>query len=251
MPRIDEELLQCSIYLYRNRDEALGGHRTGGSGFLVGVRTAAVDFFYAVTNSHVIRDGFAHVRLNLVGGGTDVLDVSDGPWFGHAAHDVALARVQLTANHRCRCLPESLFISDQELAEHGIARGNHVFMVGRFVNLQGKQQNTPALRFGTIAMMPLEPMTNPMNNAAPAYITEMHSISGYSGSPVFVHILPYEGVPMFGGYGFGAASFGPKLLGIDMGHVAGIVENSGMSAVVPVAALRELLHREDVADQRA
>jgi hypothetical protein len=31
-------------------------------------------------------------------------------------------------------------------------------MVGRFINHEGKQRNLPALRYGNIAMMPLEPI---------------------------------------------------------------------------------------------
>ena len=250
MVRIDDQILECPIYFYRSVNAALAGEKTGGTGFLVGIEIGEYVCVYAVTNAHVIRDGFAVIRINTVAGATDIVDASGHTWFAHFDEDVAVTEIELTEQHLVRWLPESIFIEDNELTYHGIAPGNNIFMVGRFINLDGAQQNTPALRFGTIAIAPREPILNALGNPCPAYVVEMHSISGYSGSPVFVHILPFEGRPMFGSYGYKAAAFGPKLLGIDSGHVRGTVENSGMSAVVPVSALRELLHRADVTEAR-
>ena len=251
MVRIDDQTLACPIYLYRNVEKAAAGDSAGGSGFLVGIQVDEWVFIYAVTNAHVIGEGFAVVRLNSQSGGTEIIDASAGPWFVHTTGDVAICEIEAGEEHHSKCLPESMFITGEELAFHGIGPGNEIFMVGRFVNLEGKVQNTPALRFGTVAIMPIEPMKDPRGNDALMYVIEMHSISGFSGSPVFVHILPFEGKPMFGSYGYkGGQAFGPKLLGIDCGHVRGTVENTGMSAVVRVEALQELLNRDDVGEAR-
>lgn len=254
MPRIDDQIIECAVYMYRDGRSATEGARTGGSGFLAGVRIENRDFVYAVTNRHVVRDGFAVIRLNTVVGTTAIVDASAQPWYMHDTEDVAITRIQLTDEHRIRVIPESVLITEEEIRHNNIGPGNHIFMVGRFINLEGRQQNTPALRFGTIAIMPIEPFRNPLGHDTRGYVVEMHSISGYSGSPVFIHILPFEGRPMAGMliYGYKGESFGPKLLGIDWGHIpgSGTVENSGMSAVVPVSALRTLLNRDDVAAAR-
>jgi hypothetical protein len=60
VPRIPDQLLDSVIYLYRCRQDAESGERTGGTGFLVSEPATvpgAPATLYAVTNSHVIREG--------------------------------------------------------------------------------------------------------------------------------------------------------------------------------------------------
>src|SRR5258708_5561157 len=67
MPRIDDTLLDCAIYLYRNVEEATQARRAGGSGFLASVPGSGAGWLaqgkcphpglhhvYGVTNRHVI-----------------------------------------------------------------------------------------------------------------------------------------------------------------------------------------------------
>ena len=58
VPRIRDEYLDCAIYLYRSKHEALEGIGIGGSGFLLSVPAERLPppqgFIYAVTNRHVV-----------------------------------------------------------------------------------------------------------------------------------------------------------------------------------------------------
>src|SRR5690349_18903189 len=77
MPRIDQQYLDCAIYLYDSVASAKAGEHFGGSGCLVGLgggpvpdrsswngmRFTRIAFYYpshiyAVTNNHVARRGF-------------------------------------------------------------------------------------------------------------------------------------------------------------------------------------------------
>ena len=92
-----------------------------------------------------------------------------------------------------------------------IGPGDDVFMIGRFINRDGGQENTPSVRFGNISMMALR------GHNAPQFISvEMRSMGGYSGSPAIVYIPPFALRPE-------KSSIGPEsyffLLGVDRGHV--------------------------------
>ena len=59
-------------------------------------------------------------------------------------------------------------------------------MVGRFVDHDGGQVNLPAVRFGSISVMPT-PIKQPLGKMADSFCIDLHSRTGYSGSPVFVY----------------------------------------------------------------
>src|SRR5216684_7169803 len=73
VPRIPDSILDSVIYLYESSEDAVEGVRTGGSGFLLGIASEltwraerderGMHQVYAVTNSHVIVDGFTTIRL--------------------------------------------------------------------------------------------------------------------------------------------------------------------------------------------
>ena len=143
-------------------------------------------------------------------------------------------------------------------------------MVGRFISHEGKQRNIPTIRFGNIAMMPLEPIKHPRGHLQESFLVETRSLSGYSGSPVFVHILPFSKRPAVEGW---STEKGPWLLGVDWGHISSyekvlkknkdeygndvplkegwrVRTNSGMTGVVPVWKLIELLDLDPLRKSR-
>jgi len=159
---------------------------------------------------------------------------------------------------------------DVAVAALEIGPGDEVFIVGRFINhegKQGKQRNLPSLRFGNIAMMPWEPIKHPDGHLQESFLVEVRSIGGYSGSPVFVHILPFSKRPGQKGW---SMERGPWLLGIDWGHLPlrkkveewmlddwkpisdgwTVEVISGMTGVVPVWRLEELLNIKELASSR-
>lgn len=68
-----------------------------------------------------------------------------------------------------------------------------MFVVGRFVNAEGRQKNLPTLRFGNIAQSPQEKIKQDRvfgSFEQESYLVEARTISGYSGSPVCVLLDP-------------------------------------------------------------
>lgn len=270
MPRIDDNILDCSIYLYPSIQEAQGGEKSGGSGFLVSVPSETSKgrgYVYAVTNSHVIREaGSPIIRLNTKEGAMEILPIDERAWVHHPdGDDLAICQLRInTEKYRVKYLPISMFMSQEIIAKEKIGAGDEVFMVGRFIGYDGKQQNTPTVRFGNIAIGTVQPMPHPRGYLTDSFLIETRSLSGYSGSPVFVHILPFSKRPEMEGW---SAQRGPWLLGVDWGHehfFEKVLEqdgtetqekrkvrtNSGITNVVPVWKLLELLNIKEFAEMR-
>lgn len=270
MPRIKDAILDCVIYLYPTESDARNGERAGGSGFLVGIPSKVYErtwYVYAVTNSHVIREGEGNspvIRLNTKDGQMDVLNLESANWFHHPdGDDIAVCPIGLQTEHfKFRLITPDLFITPEIIREHDIGAGDDVFLVGRFVNHEGKQRNIPSIRFGNIAMMNWESIRHPSRGIMmESFLIEVRSIAGYSGSPVFLYIPPLTKRP--NKKGLEARGYGPWLLGIDWGHIPvkemvkekteegeperevsegwWVRYNAGMAGVVPVWKLAELL----------
>ena len=65
-----------------------------------------------------------------------------------------------------------------------IGIGDEAIAIGRFINHDGNQRNQPSVRFGAIAQMPKDKIRTDTGEQD-AFLVEIKSISGYSGSPVF------------------------------------------------------------------
>ena len=133
-----------------------------------------------------------------------------------------------------------LFLTHEIIDIYRIGLGDETILVGRLIEHDGRQKNTPIVRFGNISLMadPAEPIKTKYGDLE-GFLVECRSLSGFSGSPVFVmttqvyredaaekvvkhrkRTMGYEeqesdtrnrGV-MYEG------SMGPWLLGIDWGH---------------------------------
>jgi hypothetical protein len=167
----------------------------------------------------------------------------------------------------------------------GVQAGHEVFFVGLFVQHYGNKENLPVARFGQIARMPVEPVwfERPDGTYAEqlAYLVECRSWGGFSGSPVYwrhpsVLLVPLN-LPPDAPYDVQKLSKNGRiliqspdaevsaLLGLVSGHfdikqkamVEGDIQgsittaiNSGIAVVTPAEAIRELLMREDVVEER-
>lgn len=275
MPRIPDSVLDCAIYLYGSRDDAEAGKRIGGTGFLVSTLSTLRQnkpHVYAVTNKHVMAH-FPVLRVNTKAGGMDVLETESHEWTIHPSSDLAIIRVLLDISHfRYRHVGEGMFLDSKAIAEHDIGPGDDVYMVGRFVNHEGVQRNLPCVRFGSIAMMPWEPMRHEDGYDQESFAVELKAIPGYSGSPVFVHIPAFTSRPNTNSVASGAK--GPWLLGVEWGFIPNnarvldylgnalpsnesdrakkwrVSVNTGMSGVVPAWHISELLHTQKLKDAR-
>jgi hypothetical protein len=166
--------------------------RAGGTGFLIAVPSKrAPDSFhhiYVVTNLHVARGEPRTVRVNLRSGGFDFLTVDE--WVSLAGGpDVAVAPIPLDpARHRVEALrADSWLLTQQECSSLEVDAGDDVFMAGRFVDFDGVETNQPSVRFGHISMKEAAIKQSATDYAGPSFVIDLHSRSGYSGSPVFIY----------------------------------------------------------------
>jgi hypothetical protein len=298
LPRIRDEYLDCVVYLYPTKAEAEDGARAGGSGFLVGVPSVGLRrnfwFLYAVTNKHVIdhtekSPASTVLRMNTRAGKTTVMPTARRSWETHpdgddlAACVISFDPMAIKFNH----VPRGNFLTKDIVKKFNIGPGDDAFMVGRFVNHEGKQSNLPTVRFGNVAQMPYEPVSID-GVEQEAFLVEVRSIGGFSGSPIFISIPPFserDGVddwypptvfikgkrpPENFDYGF-LSKHGPWLLGIDYAYMNNwspvckedgepvrptnpaslqVAANTGMAAVIPAWKLAELLDSGPLAQHR-
>lgn len=155
-----------------------------------------------------------------------------------------------------------------------IEAGNDVSIIGLFAQHYGVSKSLPVARAGTIASMPSEPVEyrhpGGTYSRARAYLVEFRSWGGQSGSPVMVHrrvihLIPVSspsGNPVwvqdpdaevFGFLGLVSGHFDIEQQAETTGDVLGSIKtaiNSGIAIVTPAEAVRELLWRDDVVDDR-
>jgi len=183
MPKIPTSVLESTFYLYRSREDAERGEPFGGTGAFIGMPTESSDvsFLYAVTNWHVAVDqGFSVMRFNKRNGGVDVFELDPHEWeFPPNGPDIAVAMPRASElklsilTHEVFAIPTTLFVPEDELVlpdprlkrlprkpgesprlDLEIGPGDDVFMVGRFVDHDGKDTNVPSVRFGNISTLP-------------------------------------------------------------------------------------------------
>lgn len=275
LPRIPDELMDSVVYLYPTTEYAEQGKRTGGTGFLVSVPAVTVGApatVYAVTNRHVIDSGCPVVRLNNVRDEREVVPLERRQWVPHpGGDDIAVCPIGLQPEHRFYALDRTEWLlAEGDIAGMTIGPGDEVFFLGRYISHQGSQRNLPTARFGTISMLPFEKISDTRGNLVDAFLIEARSLSGYSGSPVFLYIRPYTLDMEMPGPVFRMREPRPpvlRLLGIDLGHHATfrpvvddkrkpvnpprqVEQNSGMMCVSPAWKLNELLDRPELAEMR-
>lgn len=262
---IDQHFIDCVFYLYPSVEEAREGSLSGGTGFFVSVESkyTSMAYVYAVTCKHVIvgektKRPAPIIRLTLRDGKPDVLPTGSLHWVSHSKDDVSAAFLGIidlqSADFTAIPSDRLLTVEQTHNRMKAIRPGVQCFMVGRFMGDDGKRRNSPTVRLGHLAKMPAQLMEHPAVHMQQSFLVEMHTIGGFSGSPVFIHV---------GHFSSGIT----KLLGVDWGHLpmeekvmvrtkgkhgsskplsdngteTYVVTNSAMSVVVPAWKLWELL----------
>jgi hypothetical protein len=198
MPRIPDQLADCSIYFYETEDDANNGSQFGGCGFLAHVVSElnpGIGFLYAITNKHVIdpdEGNCSVIRLSRKAGGFDTISAKYDDWFKHLnGDDIAVLPFDFTdetaARFRWWSVPSDLFITHEVIDAYRIGIGDEAFMIGRLISNDGRQRNTAVVRFGNLSLMadPNEPLRH-KHGEFEGFLVECRSLSGFSGSPVFV-----------------------------------------------------------------
>lgn len=288
MPRIPDILLNCTIYLYPTKEAALDGKVAGGSGFMFayyGKQMGQYPFFhmYAVTNSHIVRKAVGNspvIRFNRLDNKIGIIELQEHHWHHHPdGDDIAVFPIDrlLFVNNPYNAskrglsfVSHKMLLTTDDISALNIGPGDDVFTIGRFVNHEGKQRNLPSVRFGNIAQMPEEPILIDNGLKQEGFLVESRSISGYSGSPVFIYIPPYT--DRWDGQGL-SLQYHTRLLGINCAHLPfkervidrqknpvedyWVKGNSGMAIVIPawklegVFSLKELVMARQKAEEEA
>jgi hypothetical protein len=152
------------------------------------------------------------------------------------------------------------------IEREGIGLGEDVFAVGLFSRRAGQARNIPIIRVGNIVAMPEEPIKTG-TGLQEAYLVELLSIGGLSGSPVFTYIggIRRE-FPRGGEITLTTRAGAIHLLGLIHGHWnltlgervdavhdsldGGEHVNMGIAIVVPITRLLEILNYPAVRDAR-
>lgn len=278
MPKLPNDVILCTFYLYPSAKHAEEGRNVGGTGFIVGVPSELHPdqyFTYGVTNWHVAcSEGCSVVRVFTKDGRTAILNFGPEDWQFIAGKD-DIAAIEIDAgslNLNTKFLSTEMFVTRQHLEREDITIGEDVFMIGRFMDHDGGLLNVPAARFGHISMLPHGKILTPNGARRESFCVDMHSRTGYSGSPVFVYRTPGSDFTTQG------LNFGNRmlmLLGIHWGHFpelweiteaevnprhvreASLVMDrrfvkglSGMTCVAPAWGIQELLDIPKFADRR-
>lgn len=196
MPKIPKTILSCTFYLYASEEAAREGAGFGGTGFFVGVPVKGVTgrhFIYGVTNWHVAcRDGFSVIRAFYKDGTPVFFDFGPEDW-QYISQGDDIAAVALHGDLEdldFRFLALESFITQDDINNELFSVGDDAFMVGRFVDHDGGVRNAPAARFGNISMMPDGKIRTANGSLRKTFCIDMHSRTGFSGSPVFVYRTP-------------------------------------------------------------
>lgn len=277
MPRIPEKHLNTVFFLYPDKKSAQAGRNGGGTGFFVTVPSETHPrhkHLYAVTNWHVACQGSSVIRVSMGGSKPKIIekDPSDWDFDRKSGSDIAVTPVELPKSLEKVVSPIGVGAFALETNDDlDIGTGDDVFMVGRFVDYDGGQTNTPSVRFGCISIMPV-PIEQETGKVVDCYCLDMHSRTGYSGSPVFAYRTPGTDLhlleenhlfDMAGGFlwflGIHVGQF-PEALEIlstakkkqlkpvEKKYIKGL---SGMTYALPASRIKEVLMMKKFRDQRA
>ena len=248
----------------------------GGTGFFVCVGEEdypELQWAYLVTAKHCVTKAFDQYnnlffRVNQKDGNVKFVPLphhSSSKWFMADEADVAIYPIEDDTTAQMRVLPSSLFLTDEIVREEGVGLGDDVFVIGLFREVHGKKRNFPIIRSGMIASMIDEPLQDSdSGDDYHAFLIELRSISGLSGSPVFM-ALKKRGVEMHPvPRGFNAMTHRMLVVGLIRGHwdlaekeiladfgPTGIEKlNTGIAIVTPIQEVEKILMSEEFRKQR-
>jgi hypothetical protein len=200
--RMPDELLKCVAFLcVQNTEEQGAPYKYIGTGFFVGVSESINDRYdlYLVTAKHCVEKpksrgyGPLFLRMNTVEGGAEIIEIHD-EWRYSDSEVVDVAVLPLVPDRRryeYMYLKPRMCLTDDRVKENGVGIGQDLYITGLFTQRSGNQKNIPIIRNGTLAAMPDEPLMDDESGLSyRAYLAEVRSLGGLSGSPVFVSEPP-------------------------------------------------------------
>jgi len=277
--QIPPEILKCVCYVeVREGSE----WRLNGTAFLVGLPLTGVSravegepmAVYAVTAKHVLHHGGqtldeddpwwyddARLVLNSRSGGVEYLPVRPELWAPHPASDTAVVRIDIPPAIDFMLWPAESYVNTEFFAKHELTPGEEVIVTGLLWAHPGEPQITPIVRVGHVASFPID-RVNLDTGPEGAVLIEVLSFGGLSGSPAFLHLGDFRRENHGRGDlltldGPTGPTGGNWLLGIVQGgfeehptNPESARRNVGITSVIPAARIDELLHSEQLAEER-
>ncbi|TPJ66519.1 hypothetical protein [Mesorhizobium sp. B2-7-1] len=197
-------LRSCVVFIGIKKED--GRFLPKATGFLVDAGEGSFLRAHLVTAEHVVmhvtnlvaasktKDAMA-VRLNTVDGGTQTVDLTGVHWWHHPdlenLSDVAVTPFSF-AREQFDHAPLWVFnrdLSNEIVRAEGGALGQEILILGLFRYHTGSLRNEPIIRVGNLSAMPAEPLWTSHAGHIEGYLVEARSISGLSGSPVFLNLM--------------------------------------------------------------
>jgi hypothetical protein len=172
--------------------------------------------------------------------------------------DLAILKIGIVSDMDHAAWPVEAFVTEQSMVDDGrkVELGDEIFIAGLFWPHTGKNKNVPIVRVGNVAALRGEPVVNSYGKPMDAYLIDSLSISGISGSPVFIDVVLAKQMHM-GERRFMMGNYPAKfrLLGVVHGHfnsgdrsldsrsksVENLGINLGISMVMPSEAIMEAI----------
>lgn len=248
----------------------------GGTGFFVAKFEPDypnLQWAYLVTAKHCVVRAFEkysnlYFRVNTKNGNLKFVDVphySSSRWLLSEKADVAVLQIEDDQSAELLVLPPNMFVTDLLVRDKQIGLGDEVFVIGLFREVYGKKRNFPIIRSGMIASMLSEPLQDQhTGDDYSAFLVEVRSISGLSGSPVFM-ALKKRGAEMYPvPRGFHPMTHQMLLLGLIRGHwdveesdtvtdfgtSEGERLNTGIAIVTPIQEVEKILMGDELRKSR-
>jgi hypothetical protein len=200
--RLPDKILHCVCFMH-GPPLPDGTPLWVGTGFLVGVVEEGITHVHLVTARHVVEDlrvaqWRLFVRLNKSWmPGAEALpsiELDHDEWVypedeGDRSADIAVSLLPDVPNWNTYVIPLAAFVTDAVLAteQYSIGIGDEIAVIGLYTPVPGTARSYPIVRAGIIAAMPNEPIYDPKQKERyDAYLVELHSTGGLSGSPVWL-----------------------------------------------------------------
>jgi hypothetical protein len=251
--RLHEQFLKCVCFLAGVEG---AGHnqvvRYRGTAFFTSVPAQAAGLgghFYLVTARHNVTQANEqpgerlHARLNTVDGGSQLFDIHNQQWFypDDPATDVAVLPCffeigQFDFAH----ISLEMFLTLAKLAEAEVGIGDDIVVSGLFALRAGSQRNLPLVRNGILTSMPQEKLEDQATGLLyDAYLAQVQSQGGFSGSPVFVLKSHVDGGALVDdvwllGLVRGHWDYRPEVAAIDFANHQYPLLNTGVAIVTPI-----------------
>jgi len=278
--RVPDEILKCVVFI--GREHGFTTKYIGTAFFILLQEKEGQHTFrfpYLVTANHVANavDGAPFkIRANKRTGEVAEIEANESgevKWYRHElgdSVDVAVFPWRMPSREfDLLAINTSIFFTPAIAEELHIGAGDEVLVTGLFKKVTGKAKNLPIVRIGTLAMAPDERIVPTKLGDIHAYLIELKSLGGISGSPVFIRqtcdiahgihkwgtnentvVQAYTNVVHLLGLVHGHWSIDPQE--IDSPEVKHVDDgiNIGIAIVVPATQILEVLHTEELIEMR-